>query len=377
MTDAAPGQRRLLVNWCTYHPIGHTIEGLHRAHGYAVADPDLRVSILLNAQTTTELADCCPWLASVFAIELGTTGDTAMDGAFAAIPGDWDWVVQEPRRRHAWDVSNFGQLGRLAEAADAHYRCRWPGEPAYLPEQSLRLQLPEAARQQAGRMLEPGRVVVSVMLGGSGPRSRYPSAGTWALVLGALRRCWPSATFVILGKTPGPDGRGPSAVTSHEASALVSGAGALNAYDLPLLVQLALVERSSLFLSPHTGFAFAALCVGTPWLAISGGPWFEYFHNGVPFHSVIPDTSRFPAYLGMAGSYLVPDGDGSGLRDASMTRARIVEAMPEVLDNAGVLIRGERRYEDCLALYFAGLLQAMGGDVGKINSWDGLHRRYL
>jgi hypothetical protein len=369
--------RRLLVDWCTYRPIGHTIEGLHHAHGYAAADPALEVSIVLNAQTTVELAECCPWLASVFTVELDVRGDTAMDRAFAGVPRDWDWVVQEPRRRHEYDVSNFGQLGRLAAAADAHYRSRCPGAPAYLSEQRLRLRLPEAAVAQAGTILQPGRLALAVMLGGGGPRSRYPSAATWALVLAELRRRWPDATLVILGKTPGPDGRRASVVANEEVLALAAEVGAFNGYDLPLLVQLALVKQSRLFLSPHTGFGFAALSVGTPWLVISGGPWFEYFHNGVAFHSLVPDTSRFPAYRGPEGSCLVMDEDGSGPRDASMTRARLLDALPELLDSAGVLIRDERRYEDCLAIYFASLLKALGGDAGKLNSWDQVHRRYV
>jgi hypothetical protein len=62
--------------------------------------------------------------------------------------------------------------------------------------------------------------------------------------------------------------------------------------DLPLLEQLAFVEACSVFVSPHTGFGAAALAVGTPWLALSGGPWHEWFFNGVPFWSVIPDTER-------------------------------------------------------------------------------------
>src|SRR3712207_6934575 len=41
----------------------------------------------------------------------------------------------------------------------------------------------------------------------------------------------------------------------------------------------------------------AALAVGTPWLALSGGRWFEYWANaGVPFRSVLPDPARYPGF---------------------------------------------------------------------------------
>ena len=55
-----------------------------------------------------------------------------------------------------------------------------------------------------------------------------------------------------------------------------------------------------MFLSPHTGFGMAALAVGTPWLALSGGRWFEYFFNRVPFRSIIPDLERYPSFTQFA-----------------------------------------------------------------------------
>ncbi len=67
--------------------------------------------------------------------------------------------------------------------------------------------------------------------------------------------------------------------------------GTLEAFDLGLLDQLAVIERCGLFVSPHTGFGMAVLCVGTPWLTLSGGSWHEYFCNGVPFYSVQPDPA--------------------------------------------------------------------------------------
>ena len=55
-----------------------------------------------------------------------------------------------------------------------------------------------------------------------------------------------------------------------------------------------------MFLAPHTGFGMAALAVGTPWLALSGGRWFEFFFNRVPFRSVIPDPARYASFTQFA-----------------------------------------------------------------------------
>ena len=46
----------LLVEYWYAHSVGHAIEGLRYALGYAAAKPDLKVSILLNVATPVELA---------------------------------------------------------------------------------------------------------------------------------------------------------------------------------------------------------------------------------------------------------------------------------------------------------------------------------
>jgi hypothetical protein len=156
----------------------------------------------------------------------------------------------------------------------------------------------------------------------------------------------------------------------------------VDCFDRPLLEQVALVEASALLVSPHTGFSFAAGCVGTPWLAISGGNWHEYLFNGVPFHSLVPDTTRYPAF-GWAelGSGPMPvneaDEDGEGPRTPSMSAARIREDLPELLDAAERLTAGRVRYEDALAAYFPRLLRAYGGDATKVFSLDQVHARHL
>lgn len=89
----------------------------------------------------------------------------------------------------------------------------------------------------------------------------------------------------------------------------------LDCFDIGLAEQLAIVESSHLFLSPHTGVGLAALAVGTPWLTISGGRWFEYYSNHVPFRSIMPDVERYPAFSQFDPVAVVDDGD-DGPRDA-------------------------------------------------------------
>ena len=55
--NAAP-RERLLVDWVYAPPVGHAIEGLKIAADWVRVNPDLEVSVLLNAKTGVELAGC-------------------------------------------------------------------------------------------------------------------------------------------------------------------------------------------------------------------------------------------------------------------------------------------------------------------------------
>jgi hypothetical protein len=82
----------------------------------------------------------------------------------------------------------------------------------------------------------------------------------------------------------------------------------VDCFDIDLVEQLAIVESCNVFLSPHTGFSLAALAVGTPWLTISGGPWFECYFNHVPFRSILPDVERYPAFSQFRAPDITDDG---------------------------------------------------------------------
>jgi hypothetical protein len=146
--------------------------------------------------------------------------------------------------------------------------------------------------------------------------------------------------------------------------------------DLELTDQLALVQACDVFLSPHTGFGMAALAVGTPWLTVSGGRWFEFYFNHVPFRSIIPDVERYPAFTQFEEPPTLPD-HGGALRTPSMTSARIHDDLERITAGAGELLGGSLTYERALAEYFRDLLAAHEGDASRIWSIDGVHFDYL
>lgn len=375
----------LLVNYWYAHPVGHAIEALRYCLGYKRADPALRVSVLLNAATAVELAHCCPFIDSVYAVPY--TALEQPDGdprdALGGVPREWDWVVanhRESEERHA----RFRGFRDFYDASEAYFqprrgRGRTGGEPpAYAPNQQLRLELPAPARAAAQDTLQ-GRHSISVVLAGhSDSRAHYPSASSWDLILSELARRFPDAVFCLIGKLRRGSARSTTTITRADVDRIAAAAPAVDCFDRPLLEQLALVEASSLFISPHTGFGFAAVSVGTPWLALSGGQWHEMFFNGVPFYSVLPDTDRYPCFGWGAPLPVIPaDEDGEGPRTASMSAARIREDLAELLDAAELLVERRLPYEQALADYFPRLLAAYKGDRSRVFSFDDVHEAYI
>ncbi len=115
----------------------------------------------------------------------------------------------------------------------------------------------------------------------------------------------------------------------------------------------------------------AALAVGTPWLALSGGRWFEYFFNRVPFRSILPDPGRYPSFSQFAPPAI------EGERAPSMSEERIRDDLPRIVEAARELLSGELAYERALEDYFAALLDVHGGDASALWSLDGVHLHYV
>lgn len=214
------------------------------------------------------------------------------------------------------------------------------------------------------------------MPAGAGDRSLYPSVRSWGLILDALLDRLPGARFALVGKLR-RDGRTTSTLAPGEVAELLAHRSRpLDGFDLGLTDQLAIVQACDVFLSPHTGFGMAALAVGTPWLTISGGRWFEYYFNHVPFRSIIPDVERYPSFTQFAQPPTIRDGD-DGPRTPSMTWARIQDDLERIAAAAAELVDGSLGYERALAEYFSALLGAYQGDPAQIWSIDGVHLDYM
>ena len=97
--EARPtGRRRFSSTTGTRTPSATSIEALRRCQAYHAADPSLRISLVLNGASPTELATCVPFVERAFAVPYSSFG--AEDGdprrALRGVPRDWDHVVHHP-----------------------------------------------------------------------------------------------------------------------------------------------------------------------------------------------------------------------------------------------------------------------------------------
>ena len=189
------------------------------------------------------------------------------------------------------------------------------------------------------------------MPAGSGARLLYPSR----CLLGEDPRRTRGA---LSGRRLHPGRPGQSRERTHGAAGspdprpdrLLAGRLTIDAFDRPILEQLAAVEAARLFVSPHTGFGFAAVAVDTPWLTLAGGDWHEYFFNGVPFYAVLPKGTEHPAFVhGNALPRVEADVDGEGPRAWVMRAERVRDDLDELVDAAAQLVEERLSYDEALA----------------------------
>jgi hypothetical protein len=154
---------------------------------------------------------------------------------------------------------------------------------------------------------------------------------------------------------------------------LIAASGAVDIVDAPLTDQLSTVAGCDVSVSPHSGFGMAALAVGTPWLSIAGNRWPEYYFNGVPFYSVMPDINRFPCYTLLEADPPMVSEDGP--RSPSMCTEWITQDLPAIVEGVARLVEGRWDHPTALADHFDRLLRLREGSTEGIWSVDDLHRR--
>lgn len=367
----------LLVNLVNSPPVGHAVEGLHAAHGYHRADPDMRISVVLHADTATELARLCPFVNNVYTVRV-SLGDPTVNyhSELSRVPAVWDWVVDaETTQAVAYPgLANYYRQARRRFAASRSLGVIGSEPPPYCAGERLRFQVPRDATARAEARFTADRPRIAVLPAGSDERWKYPTVRSWRLVLDALHAKWPEAQLCLVGKHR-PDGRTITGFGVDEYAALrVAYPRVVELVDVPLVDQLAAVLACDVFISPHTGFGMAVLAVGTPWLCIAGNNWPEYYFNQTPFYSVLPEMARFPCFTG-AEPEPQPVLD-EGPRSPSMCHERIVADLDEIVDGAERLVGGTWDYDTAMKDHVARMLVLGGGDPSLLRSVDDVHACY-
>ncbi len=312
----------LLLNYVYYSAVGHVAEALKLARGFQSANPGLQVHVALARRTAWELGTAVDWLAGVHPMDTPAfvSAPPAAPAANAALlpplPRHWDylitndWILEDTAGRGSLWGEDL-ELVSYQRAAGAYFvGTRGAATADYAPHEWLhrlpglrydidaqvQLRLPEDARAWVRERFPHEGPSACVLLGGSGGPAHYPATRSWVRILRALARAIPGLRLYVTGVRRRVAGRtATDAYTDTQVQTILESVpGAVDAYDLGLWRQLALVERADLFLSPHSGFAFLAPCVGTPWLTLSGGMYSENFYNGVPFFRVLPDNPQYP-----------------------------------------------------------------------------------
>lgn len=371
---------KILINHIYYNPVGHVLEALKMAKGFFNANKKIEIHVALNKDTTYELANACPWIKKVYAVD---TQDILKNGekskSFKAIPKKWDYVLHELRILGEAEVNitrkgfvNYYQLAQ--KTFDARWQGnlwekeKYPKKLKYKPNSKIELKLPERSLDFAKKKYCHKGPKICIMLGGSAGRAYYPSIQTWIKIIKLLNKKIPNLKIYITGISESKEGRtSTQAYAKKEIEQLERLEYVINAYDIGLWNQLALLKGCNVFISPHTGFAFLAPCVNTPWLAISGGDWPEYFFNDVPFYSVFPDDKNYP-YVGKGEWTKHGDKEHKEIIQ-TMSPESLDKKIPEIVKYTKILIDKKLTYKDSVKLHVKNI-KKKGFDIRKFGPLD-------
>jgi hypothetical protein len=362
---------RILLNHVYYSPVGHVVDALQYAKGFSAANPGSEVHVAISDGAPWELLDRCPWIAGVYRIPLGDP--ELCDLSIPEMPKDWDYIVDNNLMQleaespaligrpddlvqpSGWEEgATIAYLDRTATELTAHRgrgvlfpAMSLPAGLGYARDPTVRIDVPQASRDFARQYAGPGPKI-AILPAGSGPARQYPRAESWIAIIGALLDRFPSARVFVTGASSSGRHRHLTTTSYRHAALgriLRASPRVTSCYDIGLWNQIALLAECDLLISPHSGFSFLALCVGTPWLAISGGNWPEYFFNDVPFCSVLPDNPDYPYEGAIDGE------DGPIIPD--MRPEKLLARIPEIVDGAAFLLDPAITYADARRRHLA------------------------
>ncbi len=379
--------KKLLLNFVYYRPVGHAVEALKYAKGYYDANKDdIEIHLLLNADTPVELADACYWIKKTHPVDIKDVMDNKEEAeSIKNIPREWDYVISDSRVqgfKAGWDEEDLIKsqevlqkffIAKIAQGYTVPVALFNSADTSsqilpYKLNTPIALSIPKDAKQFAEKYTHQGPKI-SIMLGGSAGANQSPSVKMWLKICQTLFDNIPNLKIYFTGITKSTGNRTVTEdFTLENIEYLVKNLPNTEAaYNIGLWNQLALVESCDIFLSPHTGFAFLAPTVGTPWLALSNCLWQEYLFNGVPFYSVIPDCGHYPAQEETSegcGKLLAEDKKALCMADELLEKK-----IPDIIEGAKLLLDSGFTYDSALKLHLEKIKKL--STSGKFFFFDG------
>ncbi len=358
--------RTLLVNWVYYRPVGHALEGLKIARDYFEADKDLKISVLLNSEMPHEIGALCPWIDKIYTANVKELAECGLRAkCLEKIPADWDYVVSDDRQMHSLQ-SYSEELKSANETIIKYLRAGiWKGNrffpqhenmPPIKFDTAMRFKVPENAKEFRTKFNHNG-LKICILPAGSNADRIYPEAKWWIKMMEAVTRNFPDVRFYMTGAKSKNGNRSESYTLSDEDINLILTEidNVENCFDIGIVNQIALLEYCDLLISPHSGFAFLASCVNTPWLSISGARWPEYFYNHIRFYNVLPSCKKYPCYTGMKEECIAEMKNENPV--ICMSTVELDKKMPDIIDGIRKLMDQSFTYSNSIELYRKNVLE--------------------
>lgn len=359
--------RSLLVNWVYYRPVGHALEGLKIARNYFEADKDLKISVLLNSEMPYEIGALCPWIEKVYIADVKELAECGLRSkCLENIPVNWDYVVSDDRLMHS--LNSYSEELRSANQTIIEYLQAgiWKGNrffpqhenmPPIKSDTEMRFVVPENAKKFIAKYSHNG-LKIGILPAGSNADRIYPEVRWWVKMMELVTNSFPNVRFYMTGAKNKNGNRSESYTFSDDDINLILSKidNVENCFDIGILNQIALLEYCDLLISPHSGFAFLAGCVNTPWLSLSGARWPEYFYNHIRFYNVLPSCKKYPCYTGMKEECVTEMKNGNPV--ICMSTKELDKEIPTIIKGIKQLMFDDFTYKDSIELYRKNVLKS-------------------
>lgn len=355
-------KKTLLLNWVYYPPVGHVVEALKLSKGYCLLNPDIEITILINTDAPVQLAEGCPWIKRIYGVsiqEVDKLGKNAK--SLFEIPKEWDYVITDHRARNLKLENDRADLVKTQEVLKDFFIAKIAkdyidsNDPINVilprvPNPKVVLDIPSSANEFSKRFKKDGPAIC-IMLGGSAGMAQSPTVDMWLKICQALFESIPDLKVYFTGLSK-PLGKETTTAgfSLEDVDYLVNNLpNAEKIYNVGLWNQIALIKRCDIFLSPHTGFAFLAPLVDTPWLEIGTCHWPAYVYNDLPFYSVLPKCGSYPSI----GSDETACGKllKENKKAICVSEELLESEIPEIIEGTKLLLDKSFTYEKAIALH--------------------------